>query len=264
MSKPLIKLILLVCVAAGINTACTEKIDLSLESAVPQLVIEGNISDQPGPYYVILSMSKVYNDTSQLEGLSGATVIVNDDAGNIDTLGELYPGLYATNTIQGTVGRTYHLQVTANGKTYDTYCPMHVPVPIDTILITEETNFQGDTKLVGQIQIHDPAGLGNAYRVVSQLQGYTSSGFSVHGDRLWDGKIRNFDVPHSGFAPGDTLTVQLWSIDQKVYQYFREFNQNQNNFGAPAAPANPNTVYTPSALGYFSAHSISTRTLIVP
>lgn len=264
MRKQVKQLALIIATAMCVGTACTEKIDLDLKSAIPQLVIEGNISDQPGPYYVILSMSKIYSDSNQFEGVPGALVIVSDDAGNTDTLSELLPGLYSTSTLQGVVGRTYHLQVNTSGKTYDSYCPMHAPVPIDTILITEQTDFQGKTKLVGDIQVHDPPGLGNAYRVVSQLEGYNSSGFTIYHDRLWDGKLREFNVPHSDFAHGDTLSVQLWSIDEKLYSYFREFNQNQNNFGAPAAPANPVSVFTPAALGYFSAHSITTRTQIVP
>lgn len=264
MSRSAVKLFFMVALASGIGTACTEKIDLDLNSAVPQLVIEGNISDQPGPYYVVLSMSRLYNQSNQFEGVPAAVVVLSDDAGNADTLTEVLAGLYQTNSIQGTVGRTYHLQVNANGKTYDSYCLMHDPVAIDSILISEESNFQGETKLVGDIEIHDPAGVQNSYRVVSELQGYTSSGFSVHTDRLWDGKVRTFNVPHSDFASGDTLTVFLWSIDEKVYQYFQEFNQNQNNFGAPAAPANPTSVFTPAALGYFSAHSITSKTRIVP
>ncbi|HRG90205.1 MAG TPA: hypothetical protein PLW44_14360, partial [Chitinophagales bacterium] len=62
---------------------------------------------------------------------------------------------------------------------------------------------------------------------------------------------------------GATLTVELRSIDERSFIYFDQFNDNQNNFGAPAAPANPDPVFTPSCLGYFSAYSVKTKTIIV-
>jgi hypothetical protein len=263
-TKTCLQLFTIVVASSIISTSCTEKIDLVLKDSDPQLVIEGNISDQPGPYYVILTKSRLYNDDNSFTGITGATVVLSDDAGNSDTLTSSIDGLYQTNTIQGVVGRTYHLQVTAEGKTYDSYCLMPAPVDIDSVVITDETGFDGKTKKVGDILVRDPAGFQNDYRVVSQMQGMNSSGFSVHSDRLWDGKERSFNVPHSDYKSGDTLTVNLWSITEPVYKYFSEFNQNQNNFGAPAAPANPTAVFTPATLGYFSAHSIKSKTVIVP
>lgn len=251
-------------VAVVATSSCTEKINLKLKNSEPQVVIEANISDKAGPYYVILSKSKYYSDTSMLAGLSSAQIIMSDDAGNSDTLTEVFAGLYQTNSIQGTIGRMYHLQVTTEGTTYDSYCKMNQPVDIDSIVLSTETNFKGVTKNKADITVRDPAGVPNFYRVVSILNGGVSSGFDVHRDRLWDGKLRSFGVPHSDFHTGDTLEVDLWSIDTRVYDYFSEFNQNQNNFGAPAAPANPTTVYTPFALGYFSAHSIKSKTIIIP
>ncbi len=247
-----------------LTTACTEKIDLNLKSSTPQMVIEGNINDQPGPYYVLVSKSKLYNEDNNFTGIAQATVLISDDAGNRDTLTEVVPGLYRTHTIQGTIGRTYHLQVEAEGTTYESYCLMPPPVDIDSIIISEETNFKGETKLKGDIQIHDPAGVANYYQVVSILDSVPSTGFHVHSDNLWDGKIRNFNIPQDEFETGDTLEVKLYSIASHLYTYFFEFNQNKNNFGQPAAPANPESVFTPDALGYFSAYSVKSKSLIIP
>lgn len=256
---------MLVVAAIFLNTACTEKIDLDLKNSTPELVIEGYINDQPGPYYVALTMSKLYNEDFNFQGVAGATIVMSDDAGNTDTLTDAgIQGLYQTNTIQGVVGRTYHLEVTADGKTYNSYCLMRPPVEIDSIVIEEETGFDGEKRLDCEIQVTDPPGLGNSYRVLSVQEGLLSSGFSVHTDRLWDGKIRNFNIPKDDYKSGDTINVELWSIDEHIYTYFDEFNQNQNNFGAPAAPANPTPVYTPGTLGYFSAHSVKRKSRIVP
>lgn len=258
------RIIFVIGAAVIFTTSCTEKIDLKLNNSEPQLVIEANISDKPGPYFVALTQSKLYYEPNNFTGVDSAFVVLSDDAGNTDTLTEILQGLYQTHSIQGTVGRTYHLQISVEGKTFDSYCKMQPPVDIDSLVLSTETDFQGNAKKVADILVRDPAGVVNFYRVVSTLDGYLSSGFDVHRDRLWDGKQRNFSVPHSDFQTGDTLTVDLWSIESHVYDYFREFNQNQNNFGSPAAPANPVSVFTPDALGYFSAHSIKSKTVIIP
>ncbi|MFM2306705.1 MAG: hypothetical protein RLZZ367_1374 [Bacteroidota bacterium] len=258
-----LKYALLLVVATVIATACQEKIDLKLKNGEPQVVIEANLSDQPGPHYVIITKSVRFDDSNNIKGLSGAQVIISDDAGNSDTLVEAFAGLYATTSIQGVIGRTYHLQATVEGTTYEAYSYINPPVDIDSIIVKEETDFGGETKKNGEIQVQDPGGVTNYYRVISFLNGDQSSGFDVHRDRLWDGKLRTFNVPHSDYKTGDTLTVNLLSITEKAYTYFDQFNQNSGNFGAPAAPANPDSYFTPSALGYFSAHSVKTKTTIV-
>ncbi len=259
--KNIFRTIAIVSVAVIINTACTEKIDLKLKNSEPQVVIEGRVNDKPGPYFVVITKSRLYTENNDFTGLGGSQVIISDDAGNVDTLVPGFiTGLYQTNFIQGVVGRTYKLSATVEGTTYISLCKMNPPVAIDTILFTTETDFDGKQNIEAKMQIHDPAGLPNYYHVFSVRDGYHAE----HRDRLWDGKIREFDIPHEDLVSGDTLEAELWSISKEVYTFFDQFDQNQNNFGAPAAPANPDAIFTPAALGYFSAHSIKSKTVIIP
>ena len=258
--KRTLRIIVLAFAAAIFNSSCSEKIDLKLKNSEPQIVIEGRLSDQPGPYSVVISKSRLYYENNQFETLPGALVVISDDAGNIDTLAEVAPGFHQTNLIQGVVGRTYKLSVTVEGTTYVSLCKMQPPVDIDSIIFSTETEFDGTVKNRAQMIVNDPPGVQNFYRLFSPKDGY----YDLHRDRLWDGKTRYFNVPHKDFLGGDTLEIELWSIDESVYNFFSTFNQNQNNFGAPAAPANPDPVFTPAALGYFSAHSVKSKTVIIP
>jgi len=261
----ILRSVFVIAIAAAINSSCTEKINLKLNNSEPKVVIEGNISDEPGPYFVGVTKSRLYSDSNILVVVPSALVIISDDAGNADTLTETaFAGLYQTNFIQGTIGRTYKLSVTAEGTTYVSICKMQAPVDIDSIVLSAETQFNGDLDNEADIEVRDPFGVVNYYRVVSYTNGKRSTGFSVHRDRLWDGKLRSFNVPDDDYEVGDTLRVDLWSIDEHVYTYFDQFDQNQNNFGAPAAPANPDAIFTPATLGYFSAHSVKSKTVIIP
>ena len=258
--KNMVRIIFLVSVVAMMNSSCTEKIDLKLKSSTPQITVEGRISDQSGPYSVVITKSRLYTQDNSFTGLSSAFVVISDDEGNTDTLKEIRAGLYQTNSIQGVVGRTYKLSLTVEGTTYTSSCKMPPPVDIDSIVFSTEKDFKGNIKHKAEMLVRDPAGVANAYRIFSVMDGY----YSVEHDRLWDGKKRNFEINHSDFGSGDTLQMELWSVDERIYNFFSEFNQNQNNFGTPAAPANPDPLFTPAALGFFSAHSIKSKTVIVP
>ena len=263
-SKNIFRILSAVAISAVVQTSCTEKIDLKLKNSSPQLVIEGSLNNNPGPYFVYISKSKLYYQDNTFTGVSSATVVISDDAGNRDTLTETIAGIYQSHTLQGTVGRTYKLEVTTEGTTYVSLCYMPTPVDIDSIQLTTETDRKGNTKNIANILVRDPAGVQNQYRVISYLNDTISDGFHIHSDRLWDGKLRSFGVPQSDFKTGDSLRVDLQSIDAHIYTYFNQFNQNQNNFGAPAAPANPDPVYTPAALGYFTAYSVKTKAVVIP
>ena len=72
---------------------CVEDFDLKLNNSEPRLVVEGLITNKPGPYYVRLTKSKTNNITSPEESrdenvdpVTDAQVIVRDDLNNVDTL----------------------------------------------------------------------------------------------------------------------------------------------------------------------------------
>ena len=249
---------------AWIAASCTEKIDLKLKNADPQLVIEGRVTDEPGPYYVLVSKSSPYNTKQILEGVDSALVVISDDAGNTDTLTKVYQGVYLTNTLQGVVGRTYFLKVLVEEKLYQAACAMPPPVAIDSIGFERSTGFNNQEQLSADCFFRDPAGIANYYKVEASINGKKQPSNDASADRLWDGKFRNLFVPNDTLIAGDTLEVSLLSINEKVFNYFDGLEDVSGGFNQPAAPANPQTNIVPQTLGYFSAHSVSKKTAIVP
>jgi len=76
------------------------------------LVVDGVITDDPGPYSVRLSRSYKYSET---EGFpeSSAIVLIKDDQANVIPLQETTPGLYQTIDLdfRGIIGRQYQLYI---------------------------------------------------------------------------------------------------------------------------------------------------------
>jgi hypothetical protein len=92
-------------------------------TSATSLVIEGQISDQPGPYTVKLTRTADYSYKSLNLLETGATVVISDNLGNQETLKEQAPGgSYQTRAggLQGVVGRSYKLTIqTKAGKHYE-------------------------------------------------------------------------------------------------------------------------------------------------
>src|SRR5882762_6495667 len=69
------------------------------------IIVQGMITDQPGPYRVIVSRTIPVNAQYEDAGLvSGASVQVIDDQGNSEDLVEKSPGSFYTSAFQGVVG----------------------------------------------------------------------------------------------------------------------------------------------------------------
>lgn len=96
----------------AILLGCVDKVDFSNPTQVLPVVIDGSISDAPGPDTV--RISKAYPADGEYhysESVEGAVVQMVSDAGEVDFLTDIGFGYYITNSIQGTIGRTYRLLV---------------------------------------------------------------------------------------------------------------------------------------------------------
>lgn len=76
------------------------------------LVVDGSITNQPGPYTIYLTRaSSLINDLDVRIPVRRATLVLHSDAGEQESLAEVTPGKYQTNTIQGVPGRSYWIQI---------------------------------------------------------------------------------------------------------------------------------------------------------
>lgn len=103
------------------------------------LVVEGLITDQPGPNTVKLSTSMPLGGKSTATPLTGCIVTISDDLGSNYKLSESAGGTYMTiPPFQGVVGRTYTLHIktglSRNYLSYQSFPVLLKPVPpIDTV-----------------------------------------------------------------------------------------------------------------------------------
>jgi hypothetical protein len=262
------KTILIVLVLGLISlTSCQKVIHLDLSSSVPQLVIQGNIYDQAGPFLVTVSKTVDFDALNIYPAVTNATVSISDDAGNTEELSQGIDGTYVTSTTEGVPGRTYNLTVVVDGKTYKASSTMHEATTIDSTYFREAPF--GGNKLVA-INFINLSGTENYYRVIHFLNGKQATAFSVFSENasLTDTISYSFratdltsTVTQPKLVKGDIIDVWLECIDKGVFDYFRTANSEG---GQNASPANPVSNISNGALGYFNACPVRKAQIIYP
>jgi hypothetical protein len=245
----------------AIIVSCKKVITVTVNNATPVLVVQGNITNQTGPYTVKLTSSVYYSEDNLFPAITGAVVKITDDStGVTDLLTEKQQGIYLTNTTIGAVNHTYHLFISTGGKEYTATSTMPKQVFLDSITFLTNTGFgQNVTNPLPNFQ--DPAGVYNAYRFIEWFNSKPSKQIFVFDDRLSDGKYvaRQLFNDSSYIQPSDTVQLEMQCIDKNVYNYFKELDGTDPTNGQPTSPANPTSNVSNGALGYFSAHTVQTK-----
>jgi hypothetical protein len=246
-------------------TSCTKVIDVSVDKTEQKIVIEGNITDAAGPYTIRVTKTIDIDKNNNFPGVPGAVVTVNDNVGNTETLKETATGIYQTATLVGTPGRVYTLTVTVEGKTYTAQSAMPAKIPFDSLGLKDVQTFDGP-KPFPVVFYRDPAGKGNYYRAVLNVNGKRDEELYVESDDFIDGKKREavlFAPGQDDLNTGDNIVVEMQCIDKALYEYLVERAEVDGSADV-ATPSNPANNITNGALGYFGAHTTEVRSLIYP
>ena len=137
---------LILCFGLVLISSCIDRIEIKVpDSYSSQLVVDGVITDEPGPYTVRLTSSTKVESflLFHRDFTTGATVTIYDNGGNSELLTEISPGVYQTkeNGIRGVIGREYYLRIiTSNGKVYESIPDLLSPVgKLDSLYFERES-----------------------------------------------------------------------------------------------------------------------------
>jgi len=254
--------------------SCQEVVSVDLNKADPHIVIEGVISDQPGPYAVKVSMTGNYFEPSlYFPPVTDARIVVSDDKGQRDTLKEVNQGIYNSSTLKGITGRTYSLSVVREGATYQASSFMPAKVLIDSCYVVARTGFRSEPGYDIYVLFKDPPELGNYYRLNATSNALIPADsidgrrYRLYTDKLTNGNEMTERIRAGGkVQSGDTITLELLSIDKPAYDYFSTLRDILSSDRSPTSlsPANPNTNLTNGSLGYFAAFAMDTKKIVIP
>jgi hypothetical protein len=250
--------------------SCERVIDLDLRDDAGKFVIEGNITDQTGAQNIRLSTNVPFSDQTSSPPVSGAQINITDDKGNRYIFTEGPAGTYTAQSLAGIYGRSYAMTVAIGDKIFSATSKMPSLVKLDSVT-TRKDKFEDDedTRLIA-VHYQDPIGTPNQYRFIVYVNGALIKRIFVNNDQYSDGRPVTFDLQLDDdddpkVYPGDTVKVEMQCIDEKVYTYWYSLSSQQGveGPGGSVTPADPPTNIWPASLGYFSAHTTESKTIIV-
>lgn len=253
--------------------SCVDPIPFDSGEGQEYLVVEANITNEPGSHIVKLSTTNSFNSFVNIapDIIRDADIAITDDLGNEVSLEETaQPGVYVTPpSFRGETGRTYILHIrTRNGKEYRSTPETLNPVPdIDSLYFeTVEADFnalgdstisgEGGIKIYGDIQ--DPPGINNYYRwswqgtykvVVGCLNCINtcwvsesnSDNIYLSNDEFRDGQVIKKQeaqlIPLGFRGPyGYTSLISLYSLSEQAYQFYDALNEQRSSRGSLTDP----------------------------
>lgn len=262
------KNILFLLLMAAFFTSCEKVLDLKYKSNQSKIIIEGNITNQPGPYFVKIKKSISLTDVGTYPAIDNATVTISDNAGNSERLTPLGDGTYRTSTIVGTEGRTYTLTVLAESQTYTAQSSMPLRVRFDSIKL-EIAKVTGENEYSLIPVYTDPLIKGNNYRFVMSLNSKLVNQHFIQNDEVRNGVVNSSRLDYNDddakFKSGDLISLQMQCIDKNVAVYYTTLAlMADSGPGGGTTPNNPVNNFSNGALGLFSAYTTETRSITIP
>lgn len=242
-------------------SSCEKEIDVDLHSVEPRIVIEGLIA-KDSLATVRITKTKDFNADNNFLPVNGALVTISDSWGNVDTLKQNVEGLYVASIIKGVEGTTYSLEISVEDKEYTATSTMPEVTKIEKI---EMYYIQSLDYAFPKVYFQDHAGIENYYRAnlyLNTIRVDDDNGTVDDKDR--DGLMLERILPvfdddretTKKVERGDTIFIELQSIDKGVFDYFETLDNIDN------AQTNPTNNIKGGALGYFNAYASDTMTII--
>ena len=254
-------------------SSCEDKVELDIVEGDKKLVVEGGVSDVPGPYQIKLTETQDVNSYSSEPFVSDAIIVIKENNLTIDTLKYLRDGIYQTvNLVQGVIGDTYQLYIkTSDGQEYESTPETMPQVPrLDSLYFLTKEEIEINTFLLEDVSypfagFSDPAGVDNFYRykfvINGEVQG-TAADILIFDDRFNDGQYIEENFAYE-LDPGDTVRLTQIATTQRRSQFLLDWRTvltaNGGPFDPPLSPLIGNIFKkgssTDYANGYFQATS---------
>ncbi len=249
--------------SAFIFTSCEKVIDVTVKDSKPQIVIEANIVNDSAACFVSITKTVNFSNDNNFPGVEGASVILCDNLGNTETLQMQSSGIYKSSSLFGVEGRTYSMNIIAEGKKYYATSTMPYQTNLDTITV-DSISFGG--KISKQVTPHytDPLNIKNYYHFRIFVNSKMDKNVLVDNDNYTDGRMVAFPLSNElKINSADSVRIEMQCIDKSVYLYYFSLSQSLNGPNSTGAPANPVSNFSGGCLGYFSAHTRSSKSIII-
>jgi hypothetical protein len=258
-------------------SSCEEVINIAVEQAPSQLVIDGLVTDEDTIHVVRLSLSGGFDGTVPAE-VTNAIIEVKDDLGNIynythnpegyDSLEGYY---YSDQKYMGRANGVYQLDVSVGNNSFTAVDTLRAVSSIDSLSIRIDDQAVKDSENDGKI-----------YQVILYAQEPQETidfyYFKFYRDSLLevDNNIYVFDDKVLGsslnglpspilFREGELAGVEIYGLTRVQFVYLTDLGNLLNNDGGMFSPppANPRSNITGGALGFFQVSGLNRASILI-
>ncbi len=249
--------------------SCEKVIDIPLREADRRIVVEMEVMSDPGANYLSLTKTGSVYDVSNFDAISGASVSVTDQNGTVYVLNEIpgEPGKYTNPLLASEENSIYTMSISTESELITASSSTQSMPVIDEIFQQTLPNIFGqisgseeDSLIIVVYEFTDPAEEVNYYLRRAWLNSETQIYRSVFHDNLWNGETVQGGMWEVEVVAGDTVHIDLLSIDFDTYRFYLTLDENSTS---SASPANPESNLEGNAIGYFGAFLRDTASHII-
>ncbi len=254
--------------------SCETVVDVDLSTAPERLVIDANIDWEKGTngniQTVILSKTTGYYQ-SVIPKVSGATVFITNNTGDIFDFIYESNGKYICNNFLPELGKTYTLTVIVEGKTY-TATESLLPTP-DITYIEQDNDLGLNNDEIGlRINFNDIPNQDNYYLLRTDSSISLFPYFQVVDDQFSQGNTVSGLYSDPDLVSGNNVTFKLYNVSLRYYNYMKLIitasdGANNGPFQMIPTIARGNIINQTNpddfALGYFRLSETDTNTYTV-
>ena len=266
-------------------SACTERIDIELDSTYARLVVEGAVTTDSMNHYVMLSITSDFFANKPSPRVQNAVVELSFGEETLQLIeNEETPGRYETpHAFRGEVGTTYDLDISqldvnedGEEESYHASSTMAGGAELEKI----ELKYYPTPIVSGYtvfMYAHHPPELRDwfGFKLVKNNDILTDSlyKYSVLSDEIFDSGyfpglpvgFLSDDDPRQAVHPGDTITFELNCIEESYYNFVIEAQLEIAGYYPLFSGPSSNVISNidNGAMGIFAAYSIQRLSIVM-
>ena len=259
MKNTLLKFAILPLLAIGI-VSCEEVIQLELDKGESQLAVDALVSVDDGPQKIRLTLTRTYFDNAAADPAVGADVKIRRSDGKEFAFVEKPAGsgnYFSDTSLWGRPLEPFELNISYRGQTFKSVSLLPRKQVIDSLKVAyRESEFGNEAGNYLDLYAVDPVSGSPQYPLpdffwlrysLNGVNNIRPGNLLVGGDAAFnpgvaDGllfiyPVRNSINTNKAYLAGDSIDVELLSIDAENYRYLKEMQTQITNTGLFAQPS---------------------------
>jgi hypothetical protein len=256
-------------------TSCEEVIDVDLNTAPPQLIVDAPIywdKTTDGKLQTITISKTSDYFKNEMPMVSGAKVYITNSKAEVFNFIDNNDGKYVCSDFISEINETYTLTVEYNGTIFKATEKM-IPAPsINSIEDIQTNGFAGGKTTEIKIKFNDPKGEKNFYLTGAKPSSKPLFQYGVQNDQFTDGNEMFELYRDDELKSNESVSIVQLGISEGYYNYLKVLlaiagNSGGGPFSTPSATVKGNIINqtdkNKNPLGYFRASQVNNITYTI-